>query len=309
MMEIAVPYDRRRGVDWRAMPGLTREQIELVDTARQVDDVLAMPQHLEDALWRVESAGLDRALRAGRRARAPDRLRHGRQRDRRRPRAGRARRPAHQADDHGARLPASRRGRRPARSSCARATPATPRRRSPATRPPARSARVRVAVTTGGRLAERGARGRRARDPAARRPAAACRRRLHDRCRRSRSRRWPAWRRACAPRSTRPPPGSSGSRAEWGPDADSDSLAKRVAQRINGTCVCVYGAGADRGRRDALEDPAEREREAAGVRGRAARGRPQRDRRLAGRRRRSAASRPCSSRTSTSTRACASASS
>ena len=39
------------------MPGLTREQIEMVDTARQVDDVLAMPQHLEDALWRVESAG------------------------------------------------------------------------------------------------------------------------------------------------------------------------------------------------------------------------------------------------------------
>ena len=31
--------------------------------------------------------------------------------------------------------------------------------------------------------------------------------------------------------------------AEWGPDADSDSLAKRVAQRVNGTCVCVYGAG------------------------------------------------------------------
>jgi len=31
--------------------------------------------------------------------------------------------------------------------------------------------------------------------------------------------------------------------AEWGPDADSDSLAKRVAQRINGTCVCAYGAG------------------------------------------------------------------
>ena len=44
------------------MPGLTREQIEIVDTARQVDDVLAIPQHLEDALWRVESAGLDRVF-------------------------------------------------------------------------------------------------------------------------------------------------------------------------------------------------------------------------------------------------------
>src|SRR5215210_2721579 len=44
------------------MPGLSREQIELVDKSRQVDDVLAMPKHLEDALWRVESAGLERAL-------------------------------------------------------------------------------------------------------------------------------------------------------------------------------------------------------------------------------------------------------
>src|SRR5688500_14543155 len=41
------------------MPGLTREQIEIVDTARQVDDVLAIPQHLGDARWRVEAAGLD----------------------------------------------------------------------------------------------------------------------------------------------------------------------------------------------------------------------------------------------------------
>jgi glucose/mannose-6-phosphate isomerase len=30
---------------------------------------------------------------------------------------------------------------------------------------------------------------------------------------------------------------------EWGPQADSDSLAKRVAQRIQRTAVCVYGAG------------------------------------------------------------------
>jgi glucose/mannose-6-phosphate isomerase len=31
--------------------------------------------------------------------------------------------------------------------------------------------------------------------------------------------------------------------AEWGPDTDSDSLAKRIAQRIRNTCVCIYGAG------------------------------------------------------------------
>ena len=44
------------------MPGLTREQIESVDVSGYVDDVLAMPQHLEDALWRVESASLERVL-------------------------------------------------------------------------------------------------------------------------------------------------------------------------------------------------------------------------------------------------------
>src|SRR5207248_2036730 len=30
---------------------------------------------------------------------------------------------------------------------------------------------------------------------------------------------------------------------EWGPDADSDSLAKRVAQRGHRTTLCTYGAG------------------------------------------------------------------
>jgi glucose/mannose-6-phosphate isomerase len=30
---------------------------------------------------------------------------------------------------------------------------------------------------------------------------------------------------------------------EWGPEADSDSLAKRVAQRAHRTMICVYGAG------------------------------------------------------------------
>ena len=45
------------------MPGLTQEQIEAVDTTGQVEAVIAMPEHLEDALWRVESAALERSLR------------------------------------------------------------------------------------------------------------------------------------------------------------------------------------------------------------------------------------------------------
>jgi glucose/mannose-6-phosphate isomerase len=39
---------------------LTREAIEAIDVDKQVDDVLGLPEHLRDALWRVESAQLER---------------------------------------------------------------------------------------------------------------------------------------------------------------------------------------------------------------------------------------------------------
>jgi glucose/mannose-6-phosphate isomerase len=38
---------------------LSRDAIYAVDTAHQLDDILAMPEHLRDALWRVESANLE----------------------------------------------------------------------------------------------------------------------------------------------------------------------------------------------------------------------------------------------------------
>ncbi len=38
---------------------LTPEAIASVDASRQIDDILAMPEHLRDALWRVESANLE----------------------------------------------------------------------------------------------------------------------------------------------------------------------------------------------------------------------------------------------------------
>jgi glucose/mannose-6-phosphate isomerase len=38
---------------------LTRGAIESVDSARQVDDILGLPDQLRDALWRVETAGLE----------------------------------------------------------------------------------------------------------------------------------------------------------------------------------------------------------------------------------------------------------
>jgi glucose/mannose-6-phosphate isomerase len=38
---------------------LTRDAIESIDTARQIDDILGLPDQLRDALWRVESANLE----------------------------------------------------------------------------------------------------------------------------------------------------------------------------------------------------------------------------------------------------------
>jgi glucose/mannose-6-phosphate isomerase len=38
---------------------LTREAIEAVDTTHQLADILDLPEHLRDALWRVESANLE----------------------------------------------------------------------------------------------------------------------------------------------------------------------------------------------------------------------------------------------------------
>src|SRR5437588_12478699 len=39
-----------------AVEALTRETLARVDISYQLSDVLALPEHLRDALWRVESA-------------------------------------------------------------------------------------------------------------------------------------------------------------------------------------------------------------------------------------------------------------
>src|SRR4051812_12501136 len=38
---------------------LDRETIARVDVSDQLTDILAIPEHLRDALWKVESAGMD----------------------------------------------------------------------------------------------------------------------------------------------------------------------------------------------------------------------------------------------------------
>ena len=39
-------------------PDLTREAVGAIDQSGQIEDILALPDHLRDALWRVESANL-----------------------------------------------------------------------------------------------------------------------------------------------------------------------------------------------------------------------------------------------------------
>ena len=96
---------------------------------------------------------------------------------------------------------------------------------------------------------------------------------------------------------------------EWGPDGSDASEAKVLARGAARRDPDRLRLGPDGGRRVPVEDPDQRERQAAGVRERAARAGPQRDLRLVGCRRASAGSRPCSSATPTSIRACATGSS
>jgi glucose/mannose-6-phosphate isomerase len=49
------------------VPGLTADEIARMDTSNQLADVLAMPDQLQDALWRVETAGLDKYAPLGER--------------------------------------------------------------------------------------------------------------------------------------------------------------------------------------------------------------------------------------------------
>ena len=97
------------------------------------------------------------------------------------------------------------------------------------------------------------------------------------------------------------------------PPAGGQRLARRARRRARRAARGIdpgdLRRGPDGARRRSLEDPDQRERQAARLRGRAARGRPQRDRRLGGARARRVASAPSSSRTGTSTHASGSASS
>ena len=184
-----------------------------------------LPEHLRDALWRVESAGLAAhdspggLIVAGMGGSAIGGDLAG-------PRSATAPRVRSCIV---ARLRACRRGRRPTRRSCAPATRATPRRRSPPTMPPGRSAPGASCATTGGRLAERRAGRRRAGDPAARRLPAARGGRLLARGG-ARGRGLAGVGRASAHRDRRGRRARRAAGRAWGPDAPEDSLAKRLAR-------------------------------------------------------------------------------
>jgi glucose/mannose-6-phosphate isomerase len=223
------------------VPGLTREQIESVDVSRIVDDVLAMPTHLEDALWRVESASLERVLGAsdelgpllvcgmGGSAIGGDLANAILGERLMRPlRTVRAYELPGWASPSSIVLCASYSGNTEETLACYEAAGAL--------------GAIRIAATTGGKLAEA------AREdgvpviplPAGMQPrsavaymlvsvlevAALSGVALHVKTE------------IDAAASSLPDLAHS-----WGPDSEADSLAKRVAQRVHKTCVCVYGAG------------------------------------------------------------------
>ena len=195
-----------------------------------IDDVLAIPDHLRDALWRIESARLEPAEAAGRAG-----LRDGRLGDRRRPRRGRARRPPDPAavTVRGYALPSwatpewtvlcsSYSGETEETLACFDAAEALGARR--------------IVASTGGAAGRPGARGRRPGGRAARASSSPAPR--SPTCSRSppRSPRWPASRPASTPRSTPPPP-SSPSRPRR-----CSSRAAEIAARLDGRLPVVYGA-------------------------------------------------------------------
>ena len=114
---------------------------------------------------------------------------------------------------------------------------------------------------------------------------------------RSRPPRWRVSRRRCATEIEAAAGLADALAAEWGPDGGDDGEAKALARRLHGTVPGGRRRRADRPGRLPLEVPGQRERQAARVLERAARGRPQRDLRVGGPRRSSARSRPCSWRT------------
>ena len=215
-----------------------------------LDDVLAMPDHLRDALWRVESARLE----AGRLRRAP-RLRDGRLGDRRRPRRGRARRAPRAAAGDGARLPAALLGGADWTVLCSSYSGETEETIAcfeAATEAGAR----RIVASTGGAARRPGPRGGRPGRRPAGDPAAAGRGRLHGR-RRGRGRR--PGRGGAADRDRdrgRRRPARAARRGPRGPRSGDRRAPRRARLPVD------LRRRADAPRGAALEDPGQREREA-----------------------------------------------
>ena len=155
----------------------------------------------------------------------------------------------------------------------------------------------------------RRARGGRAGDPAAGRLPAARRGRLHARDRARGRRRLRRRASRCTRRSTSPPRTREALVAEWGPDGAEDALPKQLARGLHGTIPQIAGAGLTAPIAYRWKTQLNENAKIPAFSARAARARPQRDRRLGGRGRARAASAPSSSTTPTCIRASASGSS
>ena len=239
---------------------LDREAIGRVDSSDQATDILAIPEHLRDALWKVESAGLTPLGQP----RRPRRRRHGRLGHRRRAGARDPRRPGLAAGPERARVRAAALDdaghHRAVRQLLGRHRgDARLLRGRGRDRGAPRRGRPRAAGWP-----SRPARERRARHPGRRRLPAAGGRGLHD-GRRPRGRRAVRRRAAAEPRDRRRRRAPRGSRGRLG-------ARRRRALRAQGARACAARHRPGHRRRRAhhadrlpLEVPDQRERQDAGL--------------------------------------------
>ncbi len=278
---------------------LNREGIAEVDTADLLEDILAIPEHLRDALWKVESAHLEPWDSRGR----ADRRRHGRLRDRRRARARCAGRHRLAPDPRHARLRAAAVDD-PGHDRALRELLGRHRGDAGRLRGRRRARRTARRRDNGRAPGQAGARRQACRSspwPAASSPAPPWRTCSSPR---SRSPRSAVPRRGSTRRSTSLPSTSRAASSSGGPAPRPTASPSGSRWAVFGSVPVIAGAGLTEPIAYRWKTQINENAQASRLLARAAGARPQRDRAAGTAPRTSAASRRCSSRTPTCTPAC-----